>query len=71
MCSILLSNKKDRALLENANTYIKLRGPDNTTFYEAEGLTFIHNLLSITGDFVTQHFIDDVYKSDGECIITL
>ena len=60
MCSILLSNKKDRALLENANTYIKLRGPDNTTFYEAGGLTFIHNLLSITGDFITQPFIDDV-----------
>ena len=60
MCSIILSNKSDRALLENANTYTKLRGPDNTTFYEAEGLTFIHNLLSITGDFITQPFVDDM-----------
>ena len=66
MCSILLSNKKDKALLQNANTYIKLRGPDHTTFYEAEGLTFIHNLLSITGDFTTQPFIDT--ESNIVCI---
>jgi len=66
MCSILLSNKKDKALLQNANTYIKLRGPDHTTFYETEGLTFIHNLLSITGDFTTQPFID--HESNIVCI---
>jgi asparagine synthetase B (glutamine-hydrolysing) len=66
MCSILLSNKKDKALLQNANTYIKLRGPDHTSFYEAEGLTFIHNLLSITGDFITQPFID--HESNIVCI---
>mgnify|MGYP003666427205 FL=1 len=59
MCSILLTNKTDRGLLQKANAYMKLRGPDHTSVYEAEGLTFIHNLLSITGDFLKQPFIDE------------
>tara|TARA_B110000495_G_C23032848_1_gene615764 strand:+ start:62 stop:1420 length:1359 start_codon:yes stop_codon:yes gene_type:complete len=59
MCSILLTNKTDKGLLQKANAYIKLRGPDHTSVYEAEGLTFIHNLLSITGDFLKQPFIDE------------
>ena len=49
------------------------------------GLTFIHNLLSITGNFTIQPFIENNiiclyngeiynygdYKSDGECLIPL
>jgi asparagine synthetase B (glutamine-hydrolysing) len=67
------------------NKYIKKRGPDTTTQFEYHGFTFVHNLLSITGAFTPQPFIDneiiclfngEIYnqtyvKSDGENIIPL
>lgn len=60
MCSILFSNiSQDKWRLSLANKFIQLRGPDHTSWYEDRGLTFIHNLLSITGDFVTQPFVDE------------
>ncbi|NCD17238.1 MAG: hypothetical protein EOL91_07975 [Actinobacteria bacterium] len=67
------------------NFYIQKRGQDFTNETSFNGMTFIHNLLSITGEFTPQPFIEDkiiclfngeIYnhtfkKSDGENIIPL
>ena len=67
------------------NSKIKLRGPDCTTEFRAGGLTFVHNLLHVTGAFTPQPFVDDdvvclyngeIYnqpfrQSDGEVLIPL
>jgi len=55
MCSILFSTKK----IENLNfinKFNKLRGPDLTTVNVINDHTFVHNLLSITGNFKPQPF---------------
>ena len=54
MCSILFSTKDISDKLAHANYKMKKRGPDNTTYTGAHGKYFLHNLLSITGDFTTQ-----------------
>ena len=60
MCSFLLTSKlRTLQELEYANEYQKYRGPDATSIVEHEGINFLHNLLSITGDFTTQPFIED------------
>lgn len=62
MCSFLLTtNKYCDKELEYANAYQKLRGPDATHINTHKDLTFVHNLLSITGDFTPQPFIDEDY----------
>jgi asparagine synthetase B (glutamine-hydrolysing) len=58
MCSFLVSNSEDQELLLQANRLIQRRGPDYTSWSKAKGITFIHNLLSITGDFTPQPFLD-------------
>lgn len=84
MCSILLTNKRIDDL-DKINFYLKLRGPDHTNLYARNGITFVHNLLSICGSFTPQPFVDgDVvamhngeiynfdrsqYSSDGYSII--
>ena len=69
MCSILFTNKKIKEF-EKTNYFMKFRGPDETKIIEDEsnGFTFIHNLLSITGDFTPQPFIEDgiVFLFNGE-----
>lgn len=84
MCSILLTNKN----IENfdyVNFYLKFRGPDHTSIFQKNGITFVHNLLSISGAFTPQPFIDgnivamhngelynydrEIYPSDGYTII--
>ncbi len=57
MCSILFTNKTlgDIARL---NRYLKNRGPDSTSHLEIEGYHFVHNLLSLTGDFTPQPLMD-------------
>lgn len=60
MCSFLLSSgKHTNKQLHYANEYQKRRGPDSTTITTYKGITFLHNLLSITGSFVEQPFIDN------------
>lgn len=54
MCSILFSTKDIADKLAHANYKMQRRGPDNTTYTGAHGKFFLHNLLSITGDFTTQ-----------------
>ena len=52
------------------------RGPDKNTVTEVGDFYFLHNLLSITGDFTPQPFIDydnevvvvyngEIYNADG------
>ena len=61
MCSFIFSVKSNVSseILKKANFYPKFRGPDNTNTYQTNGLLFLHNLLSITGDFTIQPFIDE------------
>jgi asparagine synthetase B (glutamine-hydrolysing) len=67
------------------NSRISLRGPDHTATVRLGGLTFVHNLLHVTGKFTPQPFIDgdvvcvyngEIYnhpfeRSDGEVLIPL
>lgn len=79
MCGFLVYKK------EGNNFFIQKRGQDLTTSIIKNGYTFVHNLLSITGDFAPQPYqkndIICVYngeiynhsyvKSDGENLIPL
>ena len=57
MCSILFTTNPVNTSIEELNYYLKFRGPDHTEIYKKEDHTFIHNLLSITGDFTIQPYI--------------
>lgn len=60
MCSFLVTTKivtTDELL--SANKLQQFRGPDNTSITTINSVTFLHNLLSITGDFKVQPFISD------------
>jgi asparagine synthetase B (glutamine-hydrolysing) len=60
MCSFLVTTKEvSREKLLEANYYQKYRGPDATNVKEYNGITLLHNLLSITGEFTLQPFIED------------
>ena len=79
MCSLLVYKEKGN------NYFLQKRGQDRTSYFEKNGLKFIHNLLSITGKFTPQPFAEDeivclyngeIYgrkfiKSDGENLIPL
>ena len=69
MCSILFTDKKIKDF-DDVNFHLRFRGPDKTEIVEDEtnGYTFIHNLLSITGEFTPQPFIEDgvVFLFNGE-----
>lgn len=79
MCGILVYQTSGN------NFYIQKRGQDLTNQISRNGFTFVHNLLSITGDFTPQPYEDDgivclyngeIYnhkfkKSDGENLIPL
>ena len=60
MCSILCTNKTIEDY-DDINYYLKFRGPDNTTMIkdEVNNFTFLHNLLSMTGEFTEQPFVQD------------
>ena len=58
MCSILFSSKEIDNL-DFVNERIQKRGPDYTGVYKNDKYSFIHNLLSITGDFTEQPFKKD------------
>tara|TARA_Y100000310_G_scaffold272620_1_gene287722 strand:- start:408 stop:1754 length:1347 start_codon:yes stop_codon:yes gene_type:complete len=62
MCSILFTTKNIKDL-DYVNQRLKLRGPDYTgkfkTNHDGKEFNFIHNLLSITGKFTEQPFVDE------------
>jgi asparagine synthetase B (glutamine-hydrolysing) len=53
MCSFLFTNCQNFNL-DDANFLLKKRGPDHTGVEIENGFTYVHNLLSITGDFFPQ-----------------
>lgn len=57
MCSILVTNKRVTDLAR-VNRFLKKRGPDSTNFVQHNGYFFLHNLLSLTGEFSSQPLID-------------
>lgn len=60
MCSFITINKDlEGQSINNANKYSKFRGPDRTNIRRLKGHTFIHNLLSITGEMTDQPFVSD------------
>lgn len=79
MCGFLVYQKYGN------NFFIQKRGQDHTNQVTRNGFTFVHNLLSVTGDFTPQPYIDgdiicvyngEIYnhpfkKSDGENLIPL
>jgi asparagine synthase (glutamine-hydrolysing) len=64
MCSILFSTKYNNENLDDLNYYLKFRGPDFTNVKTINNNIFIHNLLSITGEFKPQP-----YEEDDVCLI--
>ena len=56
MCSFLFTNCDDFEL-DEVNFLLKKRGPDYTGIHAESGFTYIHNLLSITGDFIKQPIV--------------
>ena len=60
MCSILCTNKNINDY-DDVNQYLQYRGPDDTTILsdDVNNFTFVHNLLSMTGEVTTQPFISD------------
>jgi asparagine synthase (glutamine-hydrolysing) len=59
MCSILFSNKKQSIDVDKINYYLKFRGPDHTEVKKINNSLFLHNLLSITGEFSPQPYEKD------------
>lgn len=58
MCSFIFTNK-EISDVDYVNFFNKFRGPDNTNVFVKNGYSFLHNLLSITGEFKTQPFVQD------------
>lgn len=58
MCSLLFSTK-EITNIEDANFFLKFRGPDHTSSLIINRHTYVHNLLSITGTFTPQPLLDD------------
>lgn len=58
MCGILFTN----LLLKNIDHilhFLKKRGPDKINIYKQNEFTFIHTLLSMTGEITCQPFVDE------------
>lgn len=55
MCNFLITNILQ---IGNANFYQKFRGPDHEKSFIFDKILFLHNLLSITGDFYPQPYED-------------
>ena len=65
MCSFLFTDQKINDF-DYTNNYMKFRGPDFTNQVEVNEYIFVHNLLSITGDFTKQPFIN--YEDEIVCV---
>jgi len=57
MCSFLFTDK-DVSDFDYTNHYMKFRGPDATNSIQVNEYTIAHNILSITGEFTPQPFVD-------------
>ena len=61
MCNFLITNIKKLENIKKANFFQKYRGPDYEGYIKYNSINFIHNLLSITGEFYKQPFISEKY----------
>lgn len=61
MCSFIVSNF-DLDDLDFVNFFTSKRGPDLTNKEEIHGFYYVQNLLSITGTFAAQPFVDEAAK---------
>jgi asparagine synthetase B (glutamine-hydrolysing) len=60
MCSFLISSIDFSKLdIASINRLLKLRGPDLSNIEFIQNIYFLHNLLNITGDIITQPFTSD------------
>ena len=62
MCSFIVTNcLLNESNIDKVNRYSKNRGPDftNTYYDKSSGITWLHNLLHITGEKTTQPFVYD------------
>ena len=60
MCSFLIYNfLVAKTLLDSVNKFLQMRGPDDTNVITQNGVTFVHNLLHVTGQKTIQPFIDE------------
>lgn len=60
MCSFLISSIDFRKLdLATINRLLQLRGPDLTNIISIQNIFFLHNLLNITGDIISQPFVSN------------
>jgi len=57
MCSFTVTNKEID--LNETNHFSQRRGPDSTSIENVNGISFLHNLLHITGEIKPQPFIED------------
>ena len=57
MCSFLFTDKRVDDF-DYTNHYMKFRGPDATNSIQVNEYTIAHNILSITGEFTQQPFVD-------------
>jgi len=60
MCGFIITNRQIKNL-QYVNHFLKFRGPDKTTVFQRENITFVHNLLSITGKITEQPFNDNQF----------
>tara|TARA_B110000438_G_scaffold242891_1_gene242654 strand:- start:186 stop:1415 length:1230 start_codon:yes stop_codon:yes gene_type:complete len=58
MCGFTVTNRKNFNV-EYVDQYTRLRGPDETTITNVGDVTIVHHLLSLTGKYQTQPFLDD------------
>jgi asparagine synthetase B (glutamine-hydrolysing) len=58
MCGFLVTNVRN-VDPDRATCFQRLRGPDYTNIIELDGITVVHNLLSINGAFAPQPFLGD------------
>lgn len=63
MCSIYASTIGHHSY-RRVNKLLRLRGPDNTNIIQRERFTLMHNLLSMTGAFCVQPFV----QGDVACL---
>jgi asparagine synthetase B (glutamine-hydrolysing) len=61
MCSLLFTNQQNFNL-DKVNFLLKKRGPDHTGVEIENGLIYVHNLLSITGDFLPQPILTESFN---------
>ncbi len=59
MCNLIVSNITDIENIKLNNVYGQRRGPDKENIIINNNILFLHNLLSITGNMVSQPYVSD------------